>query len=264
MSVNRRLLTASVSSLLVELGFDAAENQALESLVEMMQSFIREVGIGCRTYAEVAGRTETMVADVILALVNMGVNPNGIEAHARRPNHSMLPAPIPSSQPKQLSILQAGIKKDHPMHIPTNLPAFPDPHAYIRTPTHKQPVTEYEAIREKAACQKRDLERALVKFVAKTGETDSLFLTADNIFPLIACKPQVPPYTVAVLPKDQVFEVDEEDSRSPQRKKGKDSKEEEEEEGVKGESDIIDNPYLRPVKLPPNKIKIKGFSQGSI
>lgn len=85
-------------------------------------------------YAEVAGRTETMVADVVLTLVNMGVNPNKIEAHARRANHSVLPAPIPSSQPRQPNTLPAGIKKDHPLHIPTNLPLFPDPHAYIRTP----------------------------------------------------------------------------------------------------------------------------------
>lgn len=50
--------------------------------------------------------------------------------------------------------------------------------------THKQPVTEYEAIREKAATQKRDIERALTRFIAKTGETHSLFLTDDNsMFP---------------------------------------------------------------------------------
>lgn len=83
-----------------------------------------------------------------------------------------------------------------------------------------------------------------------------------NFIPVIACKPQFPPYTVAILPKDQVFEVDEEESRSPQRRKGKDGKEEEE-ESVKGESDIIDNPYLRPVKLPPNTLKIKGLSHSN-
>lgn len=50
--------------------------------------------------------------------------------------------------------------------------------------THKQPVTEYEAIREKAATQKRDIERALTRFIAKTGDTHSLFLTEDNsMFP---------------------------------------------------------------------------------
>lgn len=53
-----------------------------------------------------------------------------------------------------------------------------------RFQTHKQPVTEYEAIREKAASQKRDIEKALTKFLAKTSETHNLFNTDDNqVFP---------------------------------------------------------------------------------
>lgn len=46
--------------------------------------------------------------------------------------------------------------------------------------THKQPVTEYEAIREKAANQKKDVERALTRFLAKTSDTHSLFDVEDN------------------------------------------------------------------------------------
>ncbi|RZF42150.1 hypothetical protein LSTR_LSTR016566 [Laodelphax striatellus] len=77
---------------------------------------------------------------------------------------------------------------------------------------------------------------------------------------LIASKPNFPPYLNALLPKDQVFEFEEDDSnRSPQRKKKDGVKEEE--EANKAENDIIDNPYLRPVKLPPNKLKIKGLTQ---
>lgn len=49
--------------------------------------------------------------------------------------------------------------------------------------THKQPVTEYEAIREKLASQKRDVERALTRFVAKTGPTQSLFADQSAPFP---------------------------------------------------------------------------------
>lgn len=60
------------------------------------------------------------------------------------------------------------------------MPPLPDPHAYIRTATYKQPVTEYEAIREKAATQKRDIDRALTKFLAKTSETQSLFDDEEN------------------------------------------------------------------------------------
>lgn len=53
---------------------------------------------------------------------------------------------------------------------------------YIQT--HKQPVTEYEAIREKAANQKKDVEKALTRFLAKTSETHSLFDVEDNqMFP---------------------------------------------------------------------------------
>lgn len=44
-------------------------------------------------------------------------------------------------------------------------------------------MTEYEAIREKSAIQKKDIERALNKFETKINDTDSLFLSPDTIFP---------------------------------------------------------------------------------
>lgn len=72
-------------------------------------------------------------------------------------------------QQNPLNILQAGNKPTNPIHIPSYLPSLPDPHAYVRTATYKQPETEYEAIREKSATQKRDIERALTKFLAKTS-----------------------------------------------------------------------------------------------
>lgn len=49
--------------------------------------------------------------------------------------------------------------------------------------THKQPVIDYEAIREKAAAQKKDMERALTKFLAKTSQTHNLFESDEVIFP---------------------------------------------------------------------------------
>jgi transcription initiation factor TFIID subunit 8 len=95
---------------------------------------ICQVGISARSYCELSGRTEPVIGDVIMALVNMGLPLDGIEVHARRSGRTVLPALVPSTQPKQLSILQAGIKQSHPSHIPIHLPQFPDPHAYIRTP----------------------------------------------------------------------------------------------------------------------------------
>lgn len=253
-----------------------------------------EIGNSSRAYCEHAGRTEPVVGDVVIALVNLGLSTDGLEAHAKRPGRTVVSAPAQSSQPKQPSILQAGVKQSPPSHIPPHLPAFPDPHAYIRTPTHKQPVTEYEAIREKAAQQKRDVERALTRFIARTGDTHSLFPNNDsNMFPLIACKPQHPPYLKALLPLDQVFDFEEEigpqnipaaagkpgdsatnikgEQPSPNRPRQKTKQntqtdhEDADEDGAtvkeqpseeaKTETDIIDNPYLRPVKMPRKKIK---------
>ena len=53
--------------------------------------------------------------------------------------------------------------------------------------TKKAPVNEYQMIREKAASQKRDVERALTRFIAKTGETQSLFRDDTITYP---CKAQ--------------------------------------------------------------------------
>ncbi|EFN80950.1 transcription initiation factor TFIID subunit 8 [Harpegnathos saltator] len=267
-NTRRKILSHVVCSILVECGFDACEKEVVETFTEMLQSFIVETGASARNYCELSGRTEPLIADVILALINMGVKLDNLETYAKRQNRTVLPALQQQTQSKQLNILQAGIKQSHPSHIPNYLPAFPDPHAYIRTPTHKQPVTEYEAIREKAATQKRDIERALTRFIAKTGDTHSLFLTEDNsMFPLISCKSQFPNYISALLPQDQIFEPDTDfQFESSPVKKKKEQQTEETEEGNQGQNeneqngetatqqDVIDNPYLRPGKIPKNKI----------
>uniref|UniRef100_A0A182N3R5 Transcription initiation factor TFIID subunit 8 n=1 Tax=Anopheles dirus TaxID=7168 RepID=A0A182N3R5_9DIPT len=206
----RRFLTIAISSQLEEAGFSTAEKDALETLTEMMQSFLVELGNSARNYCELAGRTQPVIGDVVVALINMGISIRGLDTFAKREGRHVLAPPQQAQAQKQQSILQAGQKISHPSHIPNHLPAFPDPHAYIRTPTHKQPVTEYEVIREKAAQQQRDVERALTKFLAKTSEIDSLFDNEESpMFPLIACKPSFPPYLQALNPSDQIFDFEE-------------------------------------------------------
>ncbi|KAI8122840.1 Transcription initiation factor TFIID subunit 8 [Lucilia cuprina] len=208
-NARRKILSVAVSQILMEKGFDSVDKECLETLTEMLQSMLVEVGQSARSYCELSGRTIPVIGDVIVSLVNMGVSLQGIEAFAKREGRQIISMPAQQQQQKQLNLLQAGTKSQHPPHILPYLPLFPDPHAYVRTPTHKQPVTEYEAIREKAATQKRDIEKALTKFLAKTSETHSLFDTEDNMFPLIACKPSFPPYLAALNPTDQVFDFEE-------------------------------------------------------
>ena len=54
---------------------------------------------------------------------------------------------------------------------------------YLLSQTFKEQETDYRVIREKAASQKRDVERALTRFIAKTGDTQTLFPGDSNLFP---------------------------------------------------------------------------------
>ncbi|XP_072934609.1 transcription initiation factor TFIID subunit 8 [Epargyreus clarus] len=206
----RRILNIAVSTVLLETGFSSSDKMALETLTEALQCFFTELGNSARGYCELSGRVEPVLGDVVMGLINMGISIQGIEQYATRPNRHVIQPLQQAQAPRTPAMLSAGSKAKPGIHIPLHLPSLPDPHAYIRTPTHKQPVTEYEAIREKAATQKRDIERALTKFLAKTSETHNLFNTEDNqVFPLIACKPTFPAYLPCLLPTDQVFDFDE-------------------------------------------------------
>jgi len=268
-AARRKLLQASVSCLCNESSFGVVEEMALETLTEMIQSFITELGQSSRQYCELSGRVEPVVGDVVMALVSMGINHTSLELYAKRPKRLVLSTPTQATLTKPTGILQTGQKRPHPSHIPDHLPSFPDSHAYVQTPTHKQPITDYESIREKAACQKRDVERALTRFVAKTGETQSFFLTEDtSYFPLIACKPLEKPYHSALLPKDQIFEDDEaavhmqkqEEANAEAIKAAKLDQEKENSETIEGQNNslnesttepfMLENPFLRPVKMP--------------
>merc|ERR1712055_545533 len=177
----------------------------------------------------------------------------GLREYALRQGRLTVQPPGQLVASKQTAILHTGNKKRHPGHIPDNLPDMPDSHSYIRTPTHKQPVTDYESVREKAASQKRDVERALTRFIAKTGKIHNLLLNDDNnLFPLISCEREegnrLPAYIDALIFKDQVFEEDEREFL-PRRKKSENDEDDDDDEDDKqrvnesiSETDAIDNP----------------------
>lgn len=95
---------------------------------------IVEIAHTSRNYSELSGRTQPVIGDVVVSLINLGISLKGITAYAKRDSRPTIPAPQPVNTQKQLSLLQAGTKLSHPPHIPNHMPDLPDPHAYIRTP----------------------------------------------------------------------------------------------------------------------------------
>lgn len=199
-----------------------------------------------------------------------GFNVDSLPLYAKRSQRMVITAPPVTNSPVIPKALTAGQKRTHPHHIPSYFPDFPDPHSYIKTPTFREPVSDYQVLREKAASQRRDVERALTRFMAKTGETQSLFKDDLTTFPLIAANLSTIPYLTALLPSELELQSLEETDSSEQDDQtdsenntnnilGDDTGADKENAvlppgGVpsakNNEENMIDNPYLRPVKKP--------------
>lgn len=93
-----------------------------------------EISRTSRDFAELSGRSQPVVGDVVVALINLGISLDDISTYGKREHRPIIPPPQQISAQKQINLLQAGSKLSHPPHIPHHLPALPDPHAYIRTP----------------------------------------------------------------------------------------------------------------------------------
>uniref|UniRef100_A0A9J8B7H1 Transcription initiation factor TFIID subunit 8 n=1 Tax=Cyprinus carpio carpio TaxID=630221 RepID=A0A9J8B7H1_CYPCA len=212
----RRTLQVVVSSLLTECGFESAEKVAVETLTEMMQSYITEVGRCAKATCEHTARSTPTLSDVVVTLVEMGFNVDTLPVYAKRSQRMVITAPPVTNAPVVPKALMAGQKRTHPSYIPGHFPEFPDPHTYIKTPTFREPVSDYQVVREKAASQRRDVERALTRFMAKTGETQSLFKDDISAFPLISAKPSAIPYLSALLPSELELQSLEETDSSEQ------------------------------------------------
>uniref|UniRef100_G3PBR1 Transcription initiation factor TFIID subunit 8 n=1 Tax=Gasterosteus aculeatus aculeatus TaxID=481459 RepID=G3PBR1_GASAC len=268
----RRTLQVVVSALLTECGFDSAEKAAVETLTEMMQSYITEIGRCAKAYCEHTARSIPTLSDAVVTLIEMGFKADTLPLYAKRSQRMVITAPPVTNPPVTPKALSAGQKRTHPAHIPCHFPEFPDPHTYIKTPTFREPVSDYQVVREKAASQRRDVERALTRFMAKTGETESLFKDDITAFPLIAAQPSTIPYLSALLPSELELQTLEETDSSEQDdqtdgENGIQHISQNDDPGADkenamlplsavvpaakaSEDNVIDNPYLRPVKKP--------------
>ncbi|ODM96385.1 Transcription initiation factor TFIID subunit 8 [Orchesella cincta] len=168
----------------MEGGFHTVEKPVLELLTEMFQASLFEFGRSTRMFTELAGRVEPTVGDVTMALIDMGVQSG------------------PSWAAKLL-------KETYETNDPstTNSAFAKGSYNFIsgeEESTAAQPITDYAACREKTSQQKRDLEKSLSKFFARTSSCYYLFPENKSLFPLISPKPAS--YLDPLIPQDQIFE----------------------------------------------------------
>ncbi|XP_065320332.1 transcription initiation factor TFIID subunit 8-like isoform X1 [Gordionus sp. m RMFG-2023] len=143
----------------------------------MLQSLLIETGRLSRNFAEHACRTKPVFADVLLALVEMGIDVMGIpEFTLKEGNKIVLPPLQHQNKPADLKTLKSG-PREHFSYIPEYFPELPDKRTYINTPVNNSENAddETEVSRERAISEKRDIEKAYTRFLAKIGPSFSLF-----------------------------------------------------------------------------------------
>ncbi|CAA0842922.1 Transcription initiation factor TFIID subunit 8 [Striga hermonthica] len=177
----------AVAQICETVGFEGFNDSALDSLADIVVRYIRDLGKISKFYANLAGRIESNVFDVAQGLEDLGL-PQGLSAAMDIHIHTDCKVgscaiteikhyietsqEVPFAQPVQkFPVIREGkaIRSfsqvdEFPSfkHIPPWLPAFPDPHTYIRTPVWNERISDPRADKIELARQQRKAERSLL------------------------------------------------------------------------------------------------------
>jgi len=125
-------------TLLVQLfkNFDAIRCSSLACLIDVLQRFLREVGLEAATNAATAGRSEINTIDVLSALQYLDSHLSQIVGYG-----NLLEEPFLTRLPKRFEIRRRpkvpksfqNIGTQRPLYVPGHFPAFPDEHTFRGT-----------------------------------------------------------------------------------------------------------------------------------
>lgn len=180
----REVSRIAVAQICECVGFESFNDSALEALTNITIGYLRGLGKTAIFYANLAGRTECNVFDVIQGLEDLGLS-RGFSG-ASEVGHCLTGSgtvreiieyvgsaeEVPFAQPiPQFPVMRNWTMTPSFMqmgetpafkHIPPWLPAFPDPHTYIHTPTWNERATDPRADKIELARQRRKAESSLL------------------------------------------------------------------------------------------------------
>ncbi|XP_057315250.1 transcription initiation factor TFIID subunit 8-like [Hydractinia symbiolongicarpus] len=177
---HRRLLQLSVASVCKDSGFQGVTKETLETLTELLQAHLTELTRSCRKFAEHGHRTTPDLTDVKMALAEVGSSAHAVHVYSNRVR-SQPPKNISSVKPPvEHKTLKTSLSKvNQPSYIPSHFPEYPEVHTFVRTPAVREPINQYETVRERVAVQRENTEESLVNFLARTNPTETCIF--DNI-----------------------------------------------------------------------------------
>ncbi|KAG8374222.1 hypothetical protein BUALT_Bualt11G0108600 [Buddleja alternifolia] len=181
----REISRTAVAQVCESIGFEGFNESALDSLADIAIRYVCDLGKTSKLYANVAGRAECNVFDVIQGLEDLCM-PQGfsgaseiytdclmssgaireIKDYVEKADEVPFAQPVPQfpviRERKMIpSFLQIG-ETPASKHIPAWLPAFPDLHTYVRTPVWNERVSDPRTDKIELARQHRKAERSLL------------------------------------------------------------------------------------------------------
>lgn len=174
----------AVAQICEGIGFESFRDSALDSLADITVRYLCDLGKASAFYSNLAGRTECNVFDIIRALEDMGnfqgflgasvvsnrVASSGlmreiieyVETSEGIPFFHPLPW-FPVNRERRLIPSFTYMGETPPGdHIPTWLPALPDPHTYRQTPMWNERNSDPRADKLEQVRQRRKAERSLL------------------------------------------------------------------------------------------------------
>lgn len=191
---SRSIARVAAGLLAENAGFDFAQESAIEIMSELLLRYVSEVCTASKLNAELAGRTEFNVCDVLMSLEDVGTSTSDLQVYLKSLLRAAdgdlgFPHPLPrypirrecKSKPTFLDK-----KETPPPHIPAFLPAFPDQHTYVHTPVHGTHSLDQSKQRQTEQQARRGAEQALItlhqRLTAKPGDPSDQDSSSQNPF----------------------------------------------------------------------------------
>ncbi|TYJ18960.1 hypothetical protein E1A91_A09G158500v1 [Gossypium mustelinum] len=161
----RAVSKIAVAQICESVGFQGFKESALEALTDILVCYLCDLGRNASFHANLAGRTECNLFDITRALEEW-------EASHGFPSASDIGHCLVGSGTVREIIRFVGSEEEtpfaqpvpkFPIHIPTWLPAFPDPHTYIHTPMWNERASDPCADKIEQGRQRRKAEKALLQ-----------------------------------------------------------------------------------------------------
>eukprot|EP00128_Syssomonas_multiformis_P003259 Colp12_sorted_trinity150504_noHs@2407 len=164
-----------VTKLCQRANFEGANNASLDTLSDVFERFISEIGKSAHGYAELASRTECNLYDIRGAFEDVYMDAGELLAYFSEikddTDNSKSYEDMNSVYEPALDLtpLLGELRRDFPPHIPKHCPPLPYEHTYQNTAVFQKREKDPCVLHQKKVRQRRQIEHSLSKLLTQTA-----------------------------------------------------------------------------------------------